>query len=156
MSEERACGLRDVIVLRADAREPYSRDVSMLNEARRGEHVEYTVIHSQSALPSDALMPSCVLWKRPQEAACSSGSQASALRRITFDFSPIPFLGASVAWSLEDQANILSSSTPRSCLYRERASAGSGVLIDQHSHHIRLFPFLGVHVACGLLKIKLT
>ena len=102
MSEERACGLRDVVVLRADAREPYSRDVSMLNEARRGEHVEYTVIHSQSALPSDALMPSCVLWKRPQEAACSSDHR------------------------------------------------------HQHSHHIRLFPFLGVHVACGLLKIKLT
>ena len=76
--------------------EPYSRDVyvyvvSMLNEARRGEHVEYTVIHSQSALASDALMPSCVLWKRPQEAACSSIST-----RITFDFSP--FRGASDVW----------------------------------------------------------
>ena len=100
--------------------------------------------------------------------SCRHASSGSGLRkrrahpitgistRITFDFSPIPFLDASVAWSLEDQANILSSSTPRSCLYRERASAGSDVLIDQHSHHIRLFPFLGVHVACGLLKIKLT
>ena len=99
---------------------------------------------------------------RPLEAASGSGvliritGISTRASRITFDFSPIPFLGASVAWSLEDQANILSSSTPRSCLYRERASAGSGVLIDQHSHHIRLFPFLGVHVACGLLKIKLT
>jgi hypothetical protein len=39
------------------------------------------------------------------------------------------------------------------------AASGSGVLIEQHSHHIRLFPFLRVRVqSCGLVsqKIKLT
>ena len=47
-------------------------------------------------------------------------------------------------WSVENETDILSISTQRSRACRERASAGSGVLIDQHSHHIQLFPFLGV------------
>ena len=77
-------GLRNVCgCLRPDVIASLCRCTSLTrdnNEARREEHVEYTAIHSHSALASDALM-------RPQEAACTPVPR-SAHWDTTFDFSP--------------------------------------------------------------------
>jgi hypothetical protein len=93
---------------------------------------------------------------RPLEAASGSGvliDQASVLASdATFPLSPSAHRELGGLWSVENETDILSISTQRSRACRERASAGSGVLIDQASvlaSDMRLFPFLRVHTELG-------
>jgi hypothetical protein len=113
-------------------------------------HVEYTVIHTVKAL---------LLVTH----SCSHASSGSGLRKrrahrsgisiLASDMRLFPFLRVHTElgglWSVENETDILSISTQRSRACRERASAGSGVLIDQASvlaSDMRLFPFLRVHI----------
>ena len=93
---------------------------------------------------------------RPLEAASGSGVLIDQASVLASDMRLFPFLRVHTElgglWSVENETDILSISTQRSRACRERASAASGVLIDQASvlaSDMRLFPFLRVHTELG-------